>query len=379
MASLDKNVFNGVQIVTGVHSSPPNNELFNGHVVFIVDSQMGFILSNQEVDGIRARGMETGSGVLGEGGRRGPGVVGVAGDLFGPKGPGKPTDHAIHDFDFPQSQIPRQVPIGVVGVSDGFAGVHGLSNNGVGVVGVSQFRDAVVGDGRQTGSFNAGCHGITHNGYGVYGEIASPREGEPNPDAIGVFGAAVIKLDNQFHQIGFVGQAGVFVGPVAITGDLKLFGDLILFGGTKSAAIEQRDGSYRLLYCMESPESWFEDFGEGQLVKGKARVQLDHDFVSLVHSPGYHVFISPYGDSKGLYVSRQTAKGFEVREQQGGASSLKFSYRVVGKRRDIAGERLARVEAPPLPNPPRAPESFVAANEGGDGKTGRPRSRKNRQ
>jgi hypothetical protein len=379
MASLDKNVFNSVQIVTGINSSPSNNGFFNGNVVFIVDSQMGFILSNQEIDGIRARGMETGSGVLGEGGRTGPGVVGVAGDLFGPTGPGKPTDHAIHDFDFPQPQIPRRVPIGVVGASKGFPGVHGWSNNGVGVVGVSEFRDAVVGDGRKTGSFNAGCHGITHNGYGVYGEIASPREGDPNPDAIGVFGAAVIKFDNQFHQIGFVGQAGVFVGPVAITGDLKLFGDLILFGGTKSAAIKQRDGSYRLLYCVESPESWFEDFGDGQLVKGKARVELDPNFVSLVHSSGYHVFISPYGDSKGLYVSRQTAKAFEVREQQGGKSTLKFSYRVVGKRLDVAGKRLARVEAPSLPKPPRAPESFVAANEGQEAKTERPRSRKNRQ
>ena len=50
---------------------------------------------------------------------------------------------------------------------------------------------------------------------------------------------------------------------------------------------------------------------------------------------------------------------------------MKFSYRVVGKRKDVAGKRLARVEAPPLPKPPPAPESFVAANGGHQEKTQR--------
>jgi hypothetical protein len=32
--------------------------------------------------------------------------------------------------------------------------------------------------------------------------------------------------------------------------------------------------------------------------------------------------------------------GFDVREVQGGASNIAFSYRVVAKRKDIAGPRL---------------------------------------
>jgi hypothetical protein len=33
-----------------------------------------------------------------------------------------------------------------------------------------------------------------------------------------------------------------------------------------------RDGSHRRLYCLESPESWFEDLGKGQLQGGQANV-----------------------------------------------------------------------------------------------------------
>jgi hypothetical protein len=43
-------------------------------------------------------------------------------------------------------------------------------------------------------------------------------------------------------------------------------------------------------------------------------------------------------------VGRQDARGFEVRENAG-RSSIPFTYRVVAKRRDIPGGRLARVDA----------------------------------
>ncbi len=39
--------------------------------------------------------------------------------------------------------------------------------------------------------------------------------------------------------------------------------------GTKSAAVPHPDGSHRLLYCVEAPEAWFEDFGEGTIGRGQ--------------------------------------------------------------------------------------------------------------
>jgi len=36
-------------------------------------------------------------------------------------------------------------------------------------------------------------------------------------------------------------------------------------------------GSPRLLFSLESPEGWLEDFGESKMTRGKARVKLDRD------------------------------------------------------------------------------------------------------
>jgi len=108
---------------------------------------------------------------------------------------------------------------------------------------------------------------------------------------------------------------------------------------------------------VESPESWFEDFGEGSLVDGAAEITLDPEFAALIKSRNYHVFLTPNGDSRGLYVKRKTDKLFEVREQQGGKSKLKFSYRIVAKRKDIKGERLKKIRLPgSVPGGPEMPK-----------------------
>src|SRR5262245_50151830 len=46
------------------------------------------------------------------------------------------------------------------------------------------------------------------------------------------------------------------------------------------------------------------------------------DFASLVEADRYHVFITPYGESNGLFVSNRGESGFQVREQQGGMSNV---------------------------------------------------------
>jgi hypothetical protein len=57
----------------------------------------------------------------------------------------------------------------------------------------------------------------------------------------------------------------------------------------------------------------------------------------------HHVFITPNGDSKGLYVTGKTATAFEVRESDGGTSSVSFDYRIVAKRRAYESQRLTDV------------------------------------
>jgi hypothetical protein len=202
---------------------------------------------------------------------------------------------------------------GVIGTGD--TGVLGIGPN-TGVVGTSGF----------TGVFGSGSIGVHAQSATGFGLVAQGP-------ASGVFAAA-----------------GYFVGQVFIVGDLTVF-------GVKSAAVPHADGSHRLLYSLECPESWFEDFGEDELVNGKAEVKLDPDFSAVVRAKKYHVFVTPCGDSRGLYVTKKTDKGFEVREQQGGKGKVKFSYRVVAKRKDIKGERLKKISLPMAPpKPPQLPK-----------------------
>ena len=51
------------------------------------------------------------------------------------------------------------------------------------------------------------------------------------------------------------------------------------------------------------------------------------------------MFVTPEGDCRGLYVHRKRSSSFEVRELAGGKSSIAFSYRIVGRRKDIKGDR----------------------------------------
>ena len=90
---------------------------------------------------------------------------------------------------------------------------------------------------------------------------------------------------------------------------------------------------------MESPELWFEDFGTAKLKRGRAVVKLDANFASVIKRGDYRVFVTPEGDCRGLYVRGKRAASFEARELAGGKSSVAFSYRIVGRRKDVRAQR----------------------------------------
>jgi hypothetical protein len=115
------------------------------------------------------------------------------------------------------------------------------------------------------------------------------------------------------------------------------------------------------LYCVESPESWFEDFGEGTLACGQAEVTLDPDFAAVADTEKYHVFITQYDEHNDLCVTQRTANGFRVKAKDE-VSSGAFSWRVVAKRKDIVGERLAKITIPSEPQLP-TPRTFHEATE----------------
>lgn len=135
---------------------------------------------------------------------------------------------------------------------------------------------------------------------------------------------------------------GYNVGGICIidvSGNLGCSGTV----GTTSEEV-QVEGSARkvALNSIEAPENWFEDAGSAQLSKGEAVVNLELIFGQTVNTEiEYHVFLTPNGDCKGLYVAQKSPTSFVVRELGGGASNIAFDYRIMAKRRGYEGVRLA--------------------------------------
>jgi hypothetical protein len=117
--------------------------------------------------------------------------------------------------------------------------------------------------------------------------------------------------------------------------------------GTKSAAVPLTSGKMVKVFSMESPEVWFEDFGSGRVMSGIASVTLDDRFLQTVDvKGGYHVFLTPKGDCKGLYIANESATGFDVREMGGGQATVDFDYRIVAHRAKYAKTRLPAAVIP---------------------------------
>jgi hypothetical protein len=133
-------------------------------------------------------------------------------------------------------------------------------------------------------------------------------------------------------------QAGGGVGycTINILGDLKCT-------GSKSAVVPVDGGSRKVaLYAVEAPENWFEDYGSGQLSSGSVRIDLEPTFAQTVNTDlDYHVFLTPNGDCKGLYVTQKSPTSFEVHELGSGTSSVAFDYRIIAKRKNYENVRLA--------------------------------------
>jgi len=248
--------------------------------------------------------------------------------------------------------------LGVVGASGGGIGVQGSSNSSFGTIGYS-------GSG-------AGAQGVSGTSFGVIGDTSAAA----NTSGAGVLGRAPTNIGvyglttsgtGVLGQATGGGNAGVFQGNVVVNGDFAA-------SGMKSRVVPNPDGFHRTLYCLEAPQPWFEDFAEAQLVRGSAQVKLAGDFAEVVDGNApYHIFLQPKGDCRGLYVSSQNASGFEVKELQGGTSSLAFNYRVVVKQQGLPQEKATRlrkvkvdapgarnkhnpngsleVEPPPMPTP----------------------------
>ena len=143
---------------------------------------------------------------------------------------------------------------------------------------------------------------------------------------------------------------------IVITGHITTAGGTLINGRTA-------DGHTVQTYGARSTVPDIEDFGEAQLAGGSGHVLIDASLSNAIdHRSNYLVFITPEGDSNGLYVTAKTGSGFEVRENAGGHHTLAFSYRIVAKPFGADGTRLAVVPSVAQQIGPDRPATGLRAN-----------------
>ncbi len=162
---------------------------------------------------------------------------------------------------------------------------------------------------------------ITGRDYGVYGLVDFPN-------GTGVYGK------NSNTTLG--SAYGMYCeGNMAATGVTDA-------PSVKSASVPTSNGN-QLVYCKESPEMWFEDFGFGQLQNGSLHVGLDALFLETVFIDASHkmqVVLQDQAESNGLYfVIDADYRGFTVKERKNGTSDATFSYSIMAKRRFYQDQR----------------------------------------
>jgi hypothetical protein len=252
---------------------------------------------------------------------------------------------------------------------DGGTGQGAVNGSGVeatGYTGVLAYGDADTG----TGVSAAGYIGVLgYYPYSLSGEGAFYGQYFPG---IGVQGDT-----NQLHGTGVLATADDGIGALIAnnspdgystldvenndtTGNSYVFGAFNIHNGTQcninysatltcdgGTAVSNSVGDRKVLtYGVQSAENWIEDFGSGQLSAGSAHISLEPTFAATVNTgEEYHVFLTPRGDSEGLYVTNTGADGFDVKESHGGHSAVGFDYRIVAKRKGYENVRMEDVTA----------------------------------
>ncbi len=262
---------------------------------------VGVDARSEQSDGLHATA-QNGVGVLGDS----VGSIGVFGRSVG--GVGVEGDS-------------QQGLAGVHGQSGSLYGVLGESSQGVGVRGTSQ-NNAVQGWSTGSGGSSIGVSGFSDAGAGVQGDTNTG-----------------IAIGGRAPQ----GWAGYFLGNVVVSGNF------FVTNGSKSAAVTHPDGTQRALFCLESPESYFEDFGEVTLTEASVVVKLDQDFAALVKTDKYQVFLTSYGP-EALYVRKRGAGEFEIARVDNGVGGkqrkVRVGYRIVARRADLKRARLPKIKLP---------------------------------
>jgi hypothetical protein len=223
--------------------------------------------------------------------------------------------------------------VGVVGKSSSNDGVDGTSSSGRGVEGDSTSGDALDGFSSTGTGLYAESDGSAYSGAFVVGSNIGTYTLSAN--------IPLEAADNQGDNVFEVDAAG----------------DVTYAGSLNSVSSAARGTKVRA-FGPKSTTPTVEDSGSAELVAGAAAVRLDPTFASSIDPHvAYRVFLTPDGDTRGLYVATKAPGGFIVRETQGGRSTLAFDYRIIATSLGSVGQRMSVATDAMLP---RADKEMLA-------------------
>jgi hypothetical protein len=197
---------------------------------------------------------------------------------------------------------------GVYGKSQRGYGVYGTSGGGVGVYGISGSASGVEGVANTVGAFGAALFGYNGNvgGYGA--------------DVTGGHIALIARSDG--YPLDLVDLSGNQLVYVDHFGNLGYHGNLVQF-------LRAPSGGSITAFGSSATRPSIEDTGTARLIYGQATIRLDPVFARAIDTRRpYQVFLTPGGDTRGLYVAAKGRSAFVVREVQGGHGTFDFDYHI---------------------------------------------------
>ncbi|MBW8686839.1 OmpA family protein [Chitinophaga rhizophila] len=233
---------------------------------------------------------------------------------------------AGNNVDYQTVTNTPEIGAGVMGLGTraGAIGFGTNATNGIGVMGVGNNQVTVL-----PGHGGAGVVGVAG------GAASTPYAG------VGVLGFAKGNATDVVERWGGVFEFGTSAAKVHVYTYLAGANSTGLYGlisnGTKSTVVKDKTGENRLLFCTEAPEVLFQDFGTGELTNGAAHIELEDLLAKVIRVDAKHpmkVFIQLEGECNGVFVTNKSAKGFDVKELQGGKSNVPFTWQIVASRAD---------------------------------------------
>ncbi len=180
------------------------------------------------------------------------------------------------------------------------------------------------------GATSTGVVGVGNNvGAGV---IASGAGGQFFGNAFGLYAATTASVNPSAPIENYSTSNGSFEYLNYYNGtNYKILQGTV---GSVSCAVKDLNGKYVVMHCAETPEFYFQDYGQGKLLNGFVHINLDPILAKNVAITSQHplrvfVQLEDNENCKGVVVKNKTTTGFDVVELNGGTSNTPFTYTII--------------------------------------------------